>query len=74
MLQSNMGFGVTRRGGKHAEEVHVLSTLLVLLLVSWLLGVVGSSTAGGFIHVLPAAVILVRADAGHPDAVFARRG
>lgn len=52
----------------------MLATLLVLLLVLWLLGVVSSYTAGGFIHVLPAVVILVRADAGHPDAVFARRG
>ena len=59
MLLANMGFGVTRRGGNHAQEVHMLSTLLVLFLVLWLLGVVSSYTAGGFIHVLPAVVILV---------------
>lgn len=37
----------------------MLALLLVLLLALWLLGVVSSYTAGGFIHVLPAVVILV---------------
>jgi hypothetical protein len=41
----------------------MLGAVLVFLLVLWLLGVVGSYTAGGSIHVLPAVVIL-----GHQDA------
>ncbi|HEX7484742.1 MAG TPA: lmo0937 family membrane protein [Vicinamibacterales bacterium] len=37
----------------------MLGAVLVFLLVVWLLGVVSSYTAGGYIHVLPAVVILV---------------
>lgn len=40
----------------HAEEkekkVSMLSTVFVILLVLWLLGVVTSYTMGGFIHIL----------------------
>jgi hypothetical protein len=35
-----------------AEEVAMLWTIFVILLVLWLLGVVTSYTLGGFIHVL----------------------
>jgi len=41
----------------------MLSTLLVLLVVLWLLGVVTSYTLGGFIHILlvvAIAVVLIR--------------
>ena len=37
----------------------MLSTLLVVLLVLWLLGVVSSYTMGGFIHVLLVVAIVV---------------
>lgn len=41
----------------------MLTTILVLLIVLWLLGVVSSYTLGGFIHlllVLAIAVVLIR--------------
>lgn len=41
----------------------MLTTILVLLLVLWLLGMVSSYTLGGFIHillVLAIAVVLIR--------------
>ena len=41
----------------------MLSTLLVLLVVLWLLGVVTSYTLGGFVHILlvvAIAVVLIR--------------
>jgi hypothetical protein len=41
----------------------MLTTILVLLIVLWLLGMVSSYTLGGFIHillVLAVAVILIR--------------
>jgi hypothetical protein len=37
----------------------MLSTLLVILLVLWLLGMVSSYTMGGFIHVLLVVAIVV---------------
>jgi Family of unknown function (DUF5670) len=40
-------FGLTER-----QEVAMLWTIFVILLVLWLLGVVTSYTLGGFIHVL----------------------
>jgi hypothetical protein len=40
-------------------EVGVLSTLLVILLVLWLLGMVSSYTLGGFIHVLLVLAVVV---------------
>jgi hypothetical protein len=40
---------VTRYAG---EEVTMLQTLAVILLILWLIGTVGSYTMGGFIHVL----------------------
>jgi hypothetical protein len=41
----------------------MLTTILVLLLVLWLLGMVSGTTLGGFVHVLLAlaiAVVLIR--------------
>ena len=40
-------------------EVGMLSTLLVILLVLWLLGMVSSYTLGGFIHVLLVLAVVV---------------
>jgi hypothetical protein len=37
----------------------MLSTLLVILLVLWLLGMVSSYTMGGFIHVLLVVAVIV---------------
>jgi Family of unknown function (DUF5670) len=37
----------------------MLSTLLVVLVVLWLLGMVGSYTMGGFIHVLLVVAVIV---------------
>jgi hypothetical protein len=43
---------VALRGSTKREEVAMLWTIFVILLVLWLLGVVTSYTLGGFIHVL----------------------
>jgi hypothetical protein len=37
----------------------MLSTLLIVLLVLWLLGMVTSNTLGGFIHILLVVAIIV---------------
>ena len=37
----------------------MLSTLIIVLLVLWLLGVVTSYTLGGFIHILLAVAVIV---------------
>ena len=45
----------------------MLTTILVLLIVLWLLGMVSSYTLGGFIHILliiAIAVILIRVISG----------
>jgi hypothetical protein len=45
------------------KELLMLTTILVLLLVLWLLGMVSSYTLGGFIHVLlliAIAMVLIR--------------
>jgi hypothetical protein len=39
-------------GSSQSEEVAMLWTIFVILLVLWLLGVVTSYSLGGFIHVL----------------------
>lgn len=47
----------------------MLSTILVILVVLWLLGMVSSYTMGGFIHlllVLAIAVVLIRVIQGRP--------
>ena len=50
-----------------SQEMNVLYTLAVVLIVLWLLGLVTSYTLGGFIHILLVValiVILVRAISG----------
>jgi hypothetical protein len=52
---------VLRDGAR--KELTMLTTILVLLIVMWLLGVVTSYTLGGFIHILlviAIAMILIR--------------
>jgi Family of unknown function (DUF5670) len=44
---------------QHVEEVNMLSTLLIIFLVLWLLGVVTSYTMGGFIHILLVVAIVM---------------
>lgn len=41
------------------KESVVLSTLIIVLLVLWLLGLVTSYTLGGFIHILLVVAIIV---------------
>jgi Family of unknown function (DUF5670) len=53
-----------RTAGHHCgitgtEEVAMLWTIFVILLVLWLLGVVTSYTLGGFIHVLLVIAIIM---------------
>jgi len=51
------------------EEANVLSTILVVLLVLWLLGMVSSYTMGGLVHVLlvvAIAIVLIRVIQGRP--------
>jgi hypothetical protein len=45
--------------GSPIEEVAMLWTIFVILLVLWLLGVVTSYTVGGFIHVLLVIAIIL---------------
>ena len=49
--------------GLGSREKKMLTTILVLLLILWLLGMVSSYTLGGFIHILlilAIAVVLIR--------------
>jgi len=41
------------------EEIHMLETIAIILLVMWALGLVSSYTVGGFIHVLLVLAIVV---------------
>lgn len=46
-----------------AKGVEMLTTILVILIVMWLLGMVTQTTLGGFIHlllVIAIAVVLIR--------------
>jgi Family of unknown function (DUF5670) len=47
-----LGGSVIGQRSSKLEEVAMLWTIFVILLVLWLLGVVTSYTLGGFIHVL----------------------
>jgi hypothetical protein len=50
-------------GDQTKEDPDMLTTILVLLVVMWLLGMVTSYTLGGFIHILlviAIAMILIR--------------
>ncbi len=62
---------LTARGGRRSltcsslcvEGVTMLTTILIVLVVLWLLGMVSSYTMGGFIHILlviAVAVLLIR--------------
>jgi hypothetical protein len=46
-------------GSRSKKEIPMLSTLIIVLLVLWLLGVVTSYTLGGFIHILLVMAIIV---------------
>jgi Family of unknown function (DUF5670) len=53
---------VSRKPGVEREEVGMLWTIFVILVVAWLLGMVSSYTFGGFLHlllVLAVAVVLI---------------
>ena len=50
---------VRNAGPYDLVEAHMLSTLLIVLLVLWLLGVVTSYTMGGLIHILLVVAIIV---------------
>ncbi len=53
----------TAYGKSEKEEFKMLWTIFVVLLILWLLGVVTSTTMGGFIHLLliiAIAVVLIR--------------
>jgi energy-converting hydrogenase Eha subunit E len=41
------------------KEVHMLGTIAVVLIVLWLLGLVSSTTMGGFIHILLVLAVVV---------------
>ena len=41
------------------EDLNMLSTLALILIVLWLLGMVSSYTMGGFIHVLLVVALIV---------------
>jgi len=43
---------------RHTKETAVLSTIVIVLLVLWALGLVTSYTLGGFIHVLLVVAII----------------
>jgi len=45
--------------GGEREELYMLWTIAVILMVLWLLGLVSSYTMGGFIHVLLVIAIVV---------------
>jgi hypothetical protein len=45
--------------GTIGKEITVLSTLVIVLLVLWLLGVVTSYTLGGLIHILLVVAIVI---------------
>jgi uncharacterized protein DUF5670 len=42
-----------------AKEKHMLSTIALILIVLWLLGMVSSYTMGGFIHILLVVAVIV---------------
>jgi Flp pilus assembly protein TadB len=58
-----------RRQSVAGEEIEMLWTIFVVLLVLWALGMVSSYTMGGFIHlllVLAIAIVLIRVIQGRP--------
>lgn len=54
------GAGIAGSGPFHwQEEINMLWTIIVILLVLWLLGLVSSYTLGGFIHALLVIAVIV---------------
>jgi hypothetical protein len=54
---------LARKDPRQKERESMLTTILVILLVLWLLGMVTSYTLGGFLHILliiAIAVVLIR--------------
>jgi len=49
----------TRNYRCSGEEIKMLETIAVLLLILWLLGMVSSHTFGGFIHILLVVAVVV---------------
>jgi hypothetical protein len=45
--------------GANGKELFVLSTIVIVLVILWLLGMVTSYTLGGFIHILLVIAIIV---------------
>jgi hypothetical protein len=68
------GFGTvcattTGGTGHRTRRISMLSTIFVLLIVMWVLGMVTSYTLGGFIHILlllAVASVLIRIIQGRP--------
>jgi len=50
---------VTNACQPDAKERHMLSTIALILIVLWLLGMVSSYTMGGFIHILLVVAVVV---------------
>jgi hypothetical protein len=57
--RTHAAYGCALRWLTIGEEITMLSTLLILLLVLWLLGVATSYTLGGFVHILLVIAIVV---------------
>lgn len=43
----------------HFQEIPLLQTIAIVLVILWLLGIVSSYTMGGFIHILLVAALVV---------------
>jgi len=59
LKRTHPAYGCALRWLAIGEEITMLSTLLILLLVLWLLGVTTSYTLGGFVHILLVIAIVV---------------
>ncbi len=63
-IDDNSAAGTRKEAGAHGHgRTIMLETLVIILVVLWLLGLVTSTTMGGFIHlllVLAVIVLLVR--------------
>jgi lipopolysaccharide export LptBFGC system permease protein LptF len=62
LLRYRLGFSVAvdgRRCERRQRRVALLWTIAVILLVLWVLGLVGSYTVGGLIHLLLVAAVIV---------------
>jgi hypothetical protein len=57
--RTDAAHGVALRSLTVGKEITVLSTILIVLLALWLVGLVTSYTFGGFIHLLLVVAIVV---------------